>query len=159
MTNEKISEQTNEPANPKKGSRKKILFLTLGLLLATGGFFGWRFFSHPPAQKPVVRPLTIVPLDNFIVNLADTDRDAYLKVGIDLGVGKPMVKGADGKSVVATAAIRDAILSVLTTCRSSDLLTPKGKKKLKRDLIAVLREKVARLEVRHVYFTHFLVQR
>lgn len=160
MTNEKNPEKTNETAGAKKGAGRKILFLAAGpLLLAVVGVFGWHFFLHKPASKPVARPLTIVPLDNFIVNLADSDRDAYLKVGIDLGVTKPVTEGNGGQDKVPMAPIRDAILSVLTTYHSSDLLTPAGKTKLKRALIGVLRKKVAKLEVRRVYFTHFLVQR
>ncbi len=137
-----------------------MLFLALGLLLlAAGGVLGWHFYSRRPAGKQTAHPLTIVPLDNFIVNLADTDRDAYLKIGIDLGVGKSGTKAENGKSAIPTAAVRDAILSVLTTYHSGDLLTPEGKTQLKRNLIAVLQKKVATLDVRRVYFTHFLVQR
>ena len=163
MTNEKNSEQTNESAPSRKGSSKKFLFLALALLLvAVAGAAGWHFFSPKAAadgQAPAP-PLSIVHLNNFIVNLADTDRQAYLKVGIDLGVTKAIKKDdGSGHDLAETPEIRDAILSVLTTYHSADLLTSEGKARLKRNLIEALRKKVLGLGVRQIYFTDFLVQR
>ena len=117
---------------------------------------------------PVVRlavneaptPVTILHLDNFIVNLADTDRDAYLRVGIDLGVTEPAnTPSGDDNTADSVPEIRDAILGVLSTYHSNDLLTPAGKKQLKQNLIAALNSKVPGLGVRDIYFTDFLVQR
>ncbi len=162
MTNEKTPEVANETATPKKGSSKKILLLALGLLLlAAGGALGWHFFSRKAAASgpAPTAPLTLVHLNKFIVNLADTDRDAYLKVSIDLGVTGPVSKGEDGDQKVPVPEIRDTILAVMTTCHSSDLLTPAGKMQLKRNLINALDRRVPKLGVRQVYFTDFLVQR
>lgn len=162
MTNEKTPEPANETASPKKGSSKKILLLALGLLLlAAGGAFGWHFFSSEAtaAGPQAPPPLALVHLNNFIVNLADTDRNAYLKVGVDLGVTGPITNGKDGNQAVPKPEIRDTILAVLTTCHSADLLTPAGKKKLKQNLIRALDRRIPKLGVRQVYFTDFLVQR
>jgi flagellar basal body-associated protein FliL len=55
--------------------------------------------------------------------------------------------------------IRDSILTVLSQCKSDELLQPEGKLKLKRDLINALNHDVPVLQAREVYFTEFLVQR
>lgn len=164
MTNEANSESTNETAGPSKKSSKKILLLGLGLLLlAAGGGIGWHFLAGKAtaAKDPATPALAIVPLAHFIVNLADTDRNAYLRVGIDLGVDKPKKKetGGDNKNAMPIPEVRDAILAVLTTYHSSDLLTPQGKTQLKENLIEALKRKAPGLGVREIYFTDFLVQR
>jgi flagellar basal body-associated protein FliL len=95
-----------------------------------------------------------------VVNLADGDRSAFLKIGIDLGSGQlgngepPIDKGS-----LLLTKIRDVILSVLTTCQSADLLAPDGKAKLKQRLLEALRDQTPELPVKEIYFTEFLVQR
>ncbi|MDE3136952.1 MAG: flagellar basal body-associated FliL family protein [Acidobacteriota bacterium] len=164
-TNDGKSTNTNENSGPEAApARKKskaLLFVALALVLAAGGagcyFFGRKTVA---AKNDPPKPATILHLDNFIVNLADTDRDAYLRVGIDLGVtGIAQPKSGDSKTAEPVPQIRDAILSVLSTYHSSDLLTPAGKKQLKENLIAALNGKVPELGVRDIYFTDFLVQR
>ena len=166
MANQTNSSQTNEtpaPAPAKKKS-KTLLLLGLAVVLAAGGA-GWFFLGRKnvAAKSGAPAPVTILHLDKFIVNLADTDRDAYLRVGIDLGVtAMPQPKSGgkdDGNGAGPVPEIRDAILGVLSTYHSSDLLTPAGKKQLKHSLIAALNSKVPGLEVRDIYFTDFLVQR
>ena len=103
---------------------------------------------------------SLVHLDTFVVNLADGDRSAFLKIGIDLGSGQlgngepPIDKGS-----LLLTKIRDVILSVLTTCQSADLLAPDGKAKLKQRLLEALRDQTPELPVKEIYFTEFLVQR
>jgi flagellar FliL protein len=164
-TNDGNSTNTNKtsgPATTPAGKKSKaLLLIALGLVLAAGGA-GWYFFGRKTvaAQTDAPRPVTILHLDNFIVNLADTDRNAYLRVGIDLGVaGVENPKSGDGKAAEPVPEIRDAILGALSTCHSGDLLTPAGKKQLKENLIAALNRKVPALGVRDIYFTDFLVQR
>jgi flagellar FliL protein len=163
-TNEAYSTSTNDnsaPAAPVKKKSKALVFIALGLLLAAGGG-GWYFFGRKTvaAKTADPKPVTILHLDNFIVNLADTDRDAYLRVGIDLGVtGLAKPKSGDSKTAEPVPEIRDAILGVLSTYHSNDLLTPAGKNQLKQELIAALNSKVPGLGVRDIYFTDFLVQR
>lgn len=165
VTNESSSEKTNQTEKPGKRSGKKVAFLGLGLLLllGAGGGIGWHYWSHAAAvaKPPSPPPISIVHLDHFIVNLADTNQDAYLRVGIDLGVdAKPRKKPASrGQNAMPTPEIRDAIISVLTTYHSSDLLTPQGKTQLKQNLLEALNRGVPGLKVHRIYFTDFLVQR
>lgn len=94
-------------------------------------------------------------LETFVVNLADREQRSYLRVGIDLGLGREL--GKDEKTPLAE--VRDTILGVLAQCRAEELLTAAGKAKLKQDLLRALQERVPGLEVEDVYFSEFLIQR
>ena len=148
------------PAAKKKS--RVLLLIALAVALAGAGA-GWFLFGRKSvaAKNTDPKPVTVLHLDPFIVNLADTDRDAYLRVGIDLGVtGLPNPKkGDEEKAAAPVAEIRDAILSVLSTYHSSELLSPAGKKQLKDSLMAALNRRLPQLGVRDVFFTDFLVQR
>ena len=100
-------------------------------------------------------------LEPFVVNLADTEDNRFLRVAVDLGLENalPAKEGKGGEGEVPTARIRDCILSVLSTWRSDALLAPGGKQKLKEELIRALGACAPELGVREVYFTDFLVQR
>lgn len=130
---------------------------------------GAGFFLH--AHKPVAtfastdQPATssvksVLHLESFVVNLADPGQNAFLRVGIDLGLSGTSTKTeSSDKDSPAIPQVRDALLSVLTTWRSDALLAPEGKARLKEELLRVLRERVQHLNVTAVYFTEFLVQR
>ena len=94
-------------------------------------------------------------LDTFVLNLADPGQRSYLRVGIDLGLSRPV--GRDDPPPVAR--VRDTILGVLAQSRVDDLLAAKGKEKLKQDLLRALQERMPGLGVEEVYFTEFLIQR
>jgi flagellar protein FliL len=116
----------------------------------------------PPA---VSAGRTVLPLDSFTVNLADAEDGRFLRATFSLGVDGqlPAIVKVESKvpetGAVSMATIRDSILSVLSTCKSADLLTVEGKAKLKTDLITTLNRDVPALQAREVYFTEFLVQR
>ncbi len=95
-------------------------------------------------------------LETFVLNLSDRDQRSYLRVGIDLGLGREMGKG---ENVPPVGQVRDIILGVLAQSRVDELLTAPGKAKLKEDLLHALEERVPGLAVKEVYFTEFLIQR
>ena len=98
-------------------------------------------------------------LEGFVVNLADTEANSFLRIGIELGLEHEFEGGHGGDDAVPTARIRDTILAVLSTWESNALLTQDGKAKLKEQLVEILRERVPEMGVQEVYFTDFLVQR
>jgi flagellar basal body-associated protein FliL len=95
-------------------------------------------------------------LETFVLNLADREQRSYLRVGIDLGLGREFGKGENSPPV---GQVRDTILGVLAQSKLDDLLTATGKTQLKEDLLHALQQRVPGLEVREVYFTEFLIQR
>lgn len=95
-------------------------------------------------------------LETFVLNLADSGQRSYLRVGIDLGLGREIGRGENAPPV---GEVRDTILGVLAESRVDELLTAAGKAKLKEDLLHALQERLPGLEVEEVYFTEFLIQR
>ncbi len=78
-----------------------------------------------------------------------------MRVGVDLGLGHELGKGKNAP----VAEVRDTIIGVLAQCRVEELLTEKGKTKLKADLLQALQAREPELAVVEVYFTEFLIQR
>jgi flagellar protein FliL len=114
-----------------------------------------------PLSENASAPKYLLHLEGFTVNLADPEETHFLRVTLDLGVDHLPPGSTDDKSTAAipVGRVRDAILSVLTSCKADQLLTPDGKSQLKKNLAAVLQKQVPELGVREVYFTEFLVQR
>jgi flagellar FliL protein len=151
-----------------KGSKawsRCVLTLAWGLAVITVlGGLGCKS-SSPPSKDSgknshASQVKAVLHLESFVVNLADSEDNRFLRVGIDLGLENPLpAKEGKGEGEVPVARIRDSILSVLSTWHSDALLAPEGKQKLKDELVHALRERVPELGVREVYFTDFLVQR
>jgi flagellar FliL protein len=100
----------------------------------------------------------VLPLEPFVVNLADEDAARYLRIKISLLV--------DDKSKVAQIAanqplqqkVRDVILQSLTAKTSQEIMNEEGKNKLRHEL----QDKVALYfrdpKVVDVMFTEFVIQ-
>ncbi len=152
-----------------KGRRARsghTLFLPLGLALLTAvGSLGCNSSSRTSndigkgSQASQIK--AVLHLEAFVVNLADPGENRFLRVGMDLGLERPLPAkaGKGGEGEVPTARIRDCILEVLSTWHSDALLAPEGKQKLKDELVHAIQARVPELGVREVYFTDFLVQR
>ena len=132
---------------PKKGKKKLIVIvLAVLLLLAVAG--GAALFllkkkapvegdeeaegpaAHAPAAHAAVdlkHPPTFLPLDPFVVNLADKDADRYAQIGITLEVDD--AKFADQMKTFMPA-IRNGILMILAHKTSGELLERSGKEML-----------------------------
>lgn len=132
------------------------LFVLAAVLLALAVWF-WSAQRTGTAVSAVGgRVKSSLHLETFVLNLADRDQRSYLRVGIDLGLGREMGKAEDAPPL---GEVRDVILGVLAQARVNELLTTNGKAKLKDDLLHALQERVPALEVEEVYFTEFLIQR
>ena len=135
-------------AAPAKKGKKKLLIILIAvvLLVVVGG--GAAVFllkkkaaaqaaedgdeavatAEHKADKPDPKhPPTFLPLDPFVVNLADKDTDRYAQIGITLEV-----EDAKFGDMLKTymPAIRNAILLILAQKSSADLLDRPGKEKL-----------------------------
>ena len=155
-------EQVEEPSK-KRGVASRAM-VVVALLAVAGGTY--KFFSRRHSAQAVEARSdensvkSILHLESFVVNLADPDQTAFLRIGIDLGLTQagPSGKSAEKNSPVLPK-VRDAILSVLTTWQSLGLLAPEGKVKLKEQLLNTLHQQVPEVPVKEIYFTEFLVQR
>jgi flagellar basal body-associated protein FliL len=153
-----------EGATSKTRSAKLPLVVAMLAVLAVAWWVSVRQHTSEAVMKTDAaspnEAKSLVHLESFVVNLADGNQSAFLKVGIDLGVGQtgkkqPVIE----KGSLLLSKIRDVILSVLTTCQSADLLAPDGKGRLKQRLLEALKQQIPELPVKDIYFTEFLVQR
>ncbi len=144
-------------APPAKGKKKLIIIIAAVLLLAIAGGGGAVFYmkkkaaaaaeaadadgedaagghgkakhdaKHDPAHPP-----TFLPLEPFIVNLADKEADRYAQIGITLEIED--AKFADQLKAYMPA-IRNGILLVLANKTSAELLERKGKEALADEIM------------------------
>jgi flagellar FliL protein len=150
-------------APKKKGSKKLIIIIAVVVLLLAGG--GGAFFvmqkkaaaaaaaaaaeegDDAPAHKPEAHAKdpkavpTFLPLDPFVVNLADRDQDRFAQIGITLQVDD--AHSADQLKAYMPA-IRNAVLMILAQKTSAELLDRAGKEKLAAE---ILRESVRPLGI------------
>ena len=133
-------------APPKKSKKKLIIIVAAVLLLASGG--GGAFFymkqqaaaaaaaaaedgeeapvAHAKAKDTHAKP-TYVPLDAFVVNLADKETDRFAQIGITLQVDDSKVAD-DMKTYMPS--LRNGILMILAHKSSEELLRRDGKEQL-----------------------------
>jgi flagellar FliL protein len=163
---------SNGPQRPKPGSKKLIVVAVTTVLFVALGSTGFWYVSHhglpfsnrskdttPKTSARDAPPAAVLQLQSFVVNLADPDHTAFLRVGIALGLDKPLAGTSDSeKNSPYTPQVRDAALSILSTWKSQDLLAPDGRKKLKKQLLQTLQQRIPELGVVHIYFTDFLIQ-
>jgi len=99
----------------------------------------------------------VMPLDEFLVNLSDPGSDHFLKVTVGLELDKAKGKSAEGLKE-QTPAIRDAVLTALSS-QSRDAVTPiKGREKLKAEIKKNVNAALGEDDVQSVYFTNFVTQ-
>lgn len=142
----------------------------MGVLCVLIGVGASRFITHKESSKKPAKsevaakkadaaPVTVLHLETFVVNLADPDHGSFLRLGVTLGLSKPLPKGGESeKDSPFIPNIRDAILSALGSWQSSELLAPDGKAKLKQQLLHVLQQRAPELGIVDIYFTDFLIQ-
>ncbi len=132
-----------EPAEGKKGGKKKILvILVLVLVLGGGGY--WMFRPKPPAPP---KPGEVVTLDAIQINLAGNH---YLRIGIALQL-TAKAKEADGSKAL------DATIDEFSGRDLAEVTDPKKRRGLKKELEHTL-EELYEDEVMGVYFTEFVTQ-
>ncbi len=161
-----MSEETTDPnkeaaPEPKKSKGLLIIIVALVLALVGGGVAWFSLHSNKPteAAPEETAPKYTVHLESFTVNLADPQESHFLRISIDVGMGKSLKATKEGESDFPTARVRDAILPVLASGKGDVLVTPQGKEELKKAILSALQQKVPEIDARDIYFTEFLVQR
>ena len=182
----KTADTISGPSSQK--SRKKflriILFTMFGVLVLAASVAGLLFFRHRPTTQqtksaaseisstrgaapkaiPAV-PKVELPLDPFVVNLADAGGHSYARIGLTLQLAAPSGASATSEKTGAPAdlagprdMVRDTIITVLNQEQSADLLAPGGKEHLKQSIRAAVAMRDAQVKIVDIYFTEFLVQ-
>jgi flagellar FliL protein len=141
---------------PTNTAKKKWIVLAAVLTVAFVWFGQRRVAAGRANSESPGQVNAVLHLEPFVVNLADPEEKAYLRVGIDLGLREEVQKDS---GALPTALVRDTLLSVLTSCDPNQLLTVEGKSKLREDLLQAVQKRAPGLGVNEVYFTEFLIQR
>lgn len=132
-------------APPKaKGKKMLVIIMAVVLLLVLGGG-GWFFFLRHPATEDgdeaapaahssakAAAPPVFLPMDNMVVNLADSGGEKFAQVGITIGVVDQHTSDAV-KAYLPT--IRSAVLLLISQRTSDELLTKEGKEKLAHEIL------------------------
>jgi flagellar FliL protein len=100
----------------------------------------------------------VLPLEPFVVNLADADAARYLRIKISLMIDdKSKVKEiADNQPL--QQKVRDVILQSLTAKTSQDLVDQEGKNKLRKELQDKVSLYFREPKLVDVMFTEFVIQ-
>ena len=136
---------------PVKGNKKKLIVIALAvvLLAIVGGGVAWYLKSkaahaaqagaeeesgataHGLKQPDPSHPPVFLPLDNFVVNLADHEGERFAQIGVTLEIED--AKAAELLKLYMPA-IRNGILMVIAHKTSSDLLDRAGKEFLAAEI-------------------------
>jgi len=157
---EKQEDQDGQAAEPKKKSKLKwIIMASVALaVIASGAIGGFYFFTKTDTKKaPVKQPpvIAIWPMEAFIINIADTNGERYLKLVIQLEVSEATVVP---ELEQLKPRLRDTILDLLTSKTYKDLMDLSGKQRLREDIAGRINNILISGKVTKVYFTDFVVQ-
>lgn len=153
-------EEEAKPVEPKKKSILKwiiILSVVLAIIIA-GTISGFYFFTKTENKKTAVEKtvvLTVWPMDAFIINIAETNGERYLKIVMQLEVSDPSVII---ELEQLKPRLRDSILDLLTPKTYKELMDLSGKQRLREDIAGRINNILQRGKVTKVYFTDFVIQ-
>jgi flagellar FliL protein len=159
-------ENKAETVEPKKKSK---LFIIIGAVVLVAILGGATFLALPyirgnkgdqakakavAAKKEEVK--ATLPLDPFLVNLADPDEARFVKTTFQLGLAEEVEK--EGESAVSVPAMRDAVITLLSSKTSEQILTTEGKNKLREEIKSRINSLSPKIKVVEVYIVDFVVQ-
>ncbi|MDQ6996885.1 MAG: flagellar basal body-associated FliL family protein [Mariprofundus sp.] len=167
-------EKTEDKGKSGGGLLPIINLVLLVLVLAVGGFVAWKLMNMeqpaaPPAAVAQQTDETAIPeaeddtnappipmdIDDLTINLADTDRDRYLRVKITLELRSEEAKA---KVTINMVKIKDLLITSISGKKFSDIRTPQGKYELKMDLIYRINRIIGGKPVKNLYFADFVSQ-
>ncbi|HLG55864.1 MAG TPA: flagellar basal body-associated FliL family protein [Vicinamibacterales bacterium] len=160
------TEKADAPVATKKKKSKLIpILLTLSLVVLGGGGAGaYWYFGHRPVQEGAAAepepapPSGIVELEPFVVNLADTGGQRFLRVSMRLLTYTEEQATEMKEDAVSKAKLRSAVLELLSMQLAEPLVTPEGKAELKKAIAERAAHAVHDLKVTDVLFVEFVVQ-
>lgn len=159
MAEEKIDAPEGQEVKEKRsGSKKLIIIAIAAVLLIAGGFFTYTQLiakgkggeSH---KKEEEKKTALIPLDPFVVNLAEQGR--FLKVTMQLELSDAANQPAATEKV---PQFRDAIITLISSKSAEALSSPEGKIQLKDELLLRLNQAAGKEMFKNIYFTEFVMQ-
>jgi flagellar FliL protein len=95
------------------------------------------------------------PLEPFIVNIVDRERDRFLKLKTEIELADPAVSAELEQRL---PQIRDLIIGLLGSKSFEDVRTIEGKNFLREEMLLRINSLLVTGKARRVYFTEFVVQ-
>ena len=111
--------------------------------------------SEEPKPAKKVKKDLMFHLDPFIVNLAKSGGNRFLKVTISLEMSGPKVRLELKKNI---QKITDSILLLLSTKVFKDVYSVQGKFTLKGEITTRVNQFLTEGQVKGAYFTEFIIQ-
>lgn len=162
-----IVENKADAKSPKKSSKLWILIGSVVLIVIISGlaFLAFPYFkgtrksnsgmkaSQTSKQELVKATLQLEP---FLVNLADADEPRFVKTTFQLGLAEDL--GEEGKNSISIPAMRDSIITLLSTKTAQQILTSEGKEKLREEIRSRVNAISPKIKVLEVYIVDFVVQ-
>jgi len=111
--------------------------------------------SEEPKPAKKVKKDLMFHLDPFIVNLAKSGGNRFLKVTVSLEMSSPKVRLGLKKNI---QKITDSILLLLSTKIFKDVYSVQGKFTLKGEITTRVNQFLTEGQVKGAYFTEFIIQ-
>ena len=111
--------------------------------------------SEEPKPVKKVKKDLMFHLDPFIVNLAKSGGNRFLKVTVSLEMSGPEVRFGLKKNI---QKITDSILLLLSTKIFKDVYSVQGKFTLKGEITTRVNQFLTEGQVKGAYFTEFIIQ-
>lgn len=111
--------------------------------------------GHGKAERPEYAEGAEVPIESFVVNLADDEAQRYLKVTMKVAFFDAEVPP---RFNAREAQIRDLVLTLLSSKNVGDVRTVEGKAQLRDEIIARINRVLDDDAVKAIYFSEFIVQ-
>ena len=111
--------------------------------------------SEEPKPVKKVKKDLMFHLDPFIVNLAKSGGNRFLKMTVSLEMSSPKVRLGLKKNI---QKITDSILLLLSTKVFEDVYSVQGKFTLKGEITARVNQFLTKGQVKGAYFTEFIIQ-
>ena len=155
-----MSDKKEEKSAEKKKPPIIIIAAVIAVVAILGGFVvGSKVSAKSKGGevKKKVEPGPVMPLDEFLVNLADPGGDHFLKVTVNLELDKDKGKTAESLKE-QVAPIRDAVLTALCSKTRDEVSPLAGREKLKAEIKKNVNEALGEDDVHGVYLTNFVTQ-
>jgi flagellar protein FliL len=101
---------------------------------------------HPSVGGP------LYPMESFLVNIASDTGPKFLQTQMELELTDPALEDEVTRK---KAALRDAIIVLLSSRTYKDLREPSGMKALRTDILKAMNNLLTTGKVREIYFTQF----
>ena len=177
-TAEKIEDKGTVEAQPESGGEKKskppillLVLVVINTIVILG--VGYLLYSSKKSElsQPSLEPIVqggledrkdgsleekggfAVPLDYFLVNLAEDQGQKLFKVEMEFDVDSVEVQEEINKRM---PQVRDIIIILLSSKKYSQISTPRGKESLKEEIRDTVNSFLTKGKINKVLFTQFI---